>query len=413
MNAEIISVGTELLLGEILNTDAHFLAKELSEIGIDVYHQTVVGDNHDRLYNAVKTALDRSDIVIASGGLGPTPDDITKEVLAECMDEELVLDEKSLNDIQEYFRKIGRKMVESNKKQAYLPENCIIMKNNHGTAPGCIIDKNGKIVIMLPGPPSELKPMYYESVKPYLKSKSEKMLYSKVLQIIGAGESSVAEKLKDMMENMTNPTVAPYAKDVGVRLRITAKCSSEEQGKELIAPVEKQIRDILGDCVYAEGDISVPEIAVKMLMDRNMTISAAESCTGGMFAQMLTEISGVSKIFNESFVTYANTAKMKYLGVEEDIIEKYGVVSEEVARQMAVGVCEKTGADVGIGITGIAGPDGGTPDKPVGLVYVGICVNSNVEVKKLTLTGNRHKIRYAVCIYAYDAIRKALLKISE
>ena len=411
MNAEIISVGTELLLGEILNTDAHFLSQELSEIGVDVYHQTVVGDNHDRLYSAVKTALERCDIVIASGGLGPTPDDITKEVLAECMDEKLVLDEESLNDITAYFKKIGHKMVDNNKKQAYLPEHCTVLKNNHGTAPGCIMEKNGKIVAMLPGPPSELKPMYLDYVKPYLQKKSEEFLYSKVLHIIGIGESAVADKLKDMMEKMTNPTVAPYAKEVGVRLRITAKCKSEDEGEKLIAPIEKKIRDILGDCIYGTGDDTLQETVVKLLMDKNMTVSSAESCTGGMFAEMLTEISGVSQIFNESIVTYANEAKMKYLGVSKETLDKYGAVSEQTAYEMAEGLCSRTGADVGVGITGIAGPDGGTAEKPVGRVYVGVCVRGNVEVKRLTLAGNRHKVRYAACINAYDMVRRALLKL--
>lgn len=411
MNAELISVGTELLLGEILNTDAQFLSEQLSEIGINVYHQTVVGDNHDRLYNAVMSALERSDIVIASGGLGPTPDDITKEVLAECMEEKLVLHEESLADITEYFNKIGHTMVENNKKQAYLPENCIVLKNNNGTAPGCIIEKNGKIVVMLPGPPKELKPMYLESVKPYLQGKSDTLLYSKVLQIIGIGESAVAQKLEDMMNNMTNPTVAPYAKDVGVRLRITASCKNETEGKLLIAPVEEKIREILGICVYGEGEETLPEATAKMLVERKMTISSAESCTGGMFAQMLTDIAGVSSIFNESVVTYANEAKMEYLGVRKDTLDKYGAVSEQTAYEMAEGICRNTGADVGVGITGIAGPDGGSEQKPVGLVYVGVCINGKVTVKRLTLAGNRQKVRYSACINAYDMVRRGILKI--
>ncbi len=412
MNAEIISVGTELLLGEILNTDAQFLSQQLSEIGINVYHQTVVGDNYERLKNAVMTAIQRCDIVIASGGLGPTPDDITKEVIAECMGEKLVLHKESMNLLTDYFARLNRTMTENNKKQAYLPENnCVVLKNNNGTAPGCIIEKNGKTVIMLPGPPKELKPMYLESVKPYLQKKSDKILYSKVLQIVGIGESAVAQKLKDMMENMENPTVAPYAKDVGVRLRITARCKNEAEGGALIASVEKEIRELLGDYVYGEGEQTLPQVVAKMLSDRKMTISAAESCTGGMFAQLLTDIAGVSEIFNESVVTYANEAKMKYLGVRSETLDKYSAVSEQTAYEMAEGICKMTGADVGVGITGIAGPDGGSEQKPVGLVYAGVCVRGKVTVKKLNLSGSRNKIRYAACINVYDIIRKELMNL--
>lgn len=408
MNAELISVGTELLLGEILNTDAQYLAKELSDIGIDVYRQTVVGDNHDRLSDAIKTALSRSDIIILSGGLGPTPDDITKEVLAECMEEKLVLDEGSLEDLNRYFAKIGREMTENNKKQAYMPEHCTVLKNHNGTANGCMVEKNGKLAFVLPGPPSELKPMYIESVKPYLQSKSEKFLYSRDLHIIGIGESAVAEKLDSMMRNMTNPTVAPYAKTVGVRLRIAASCADKDEGERMIAPVEKEIRKLIGNHIFGTGDDTIQEVVAAEIKKRGMTISSAESCTGGMFAQMLTEIPGVSDIFRESIVTYANEAKVKYLGVNPNTIDTYGVVSEKTAYEMAKGLCEKTGADVGVGITGVAGPDGGTAENPVGTVYVGVCVNGSVTVKRLQLAGNRHKVRYSACIYAYDMIRRAL-----
>ncbi len=311
MNAEIISVGTELLLGEILNTDAQYLSQKLSEYGVDVYRQTVVGDNPERLKNAVMTALEGSDIVITSGGLGPTQDDLTKEILCECMGEELVLHKESLDAMKSYFERINRPMVKINEKQAYMPKNGIIMPNENGTAPGAIIEKNGKTVIMLPGPPNELKPMFENSVQPYLKSKSEYVFVSKVLQIFGIGESSVAEKLDNMLKNYTNPTVAPYAKTAGVRLRITAKCKTEDEGESLIAPVEKEIREVLGEAVFGEGDAEINEVVSDMIRQRKMTISAAESCTGGMFVKMITDLPGSSDILNESVVTYANEAKMK------------------------------------------------------------------------------------------------------
>ncbi len=411
MNAEIISVGTELLLGEILNTDAQFLAEQLSLVGIDVYYQTVVGDNRERLAQSVKTALERADIIITSGGLGPTPDDLTKEVLSECMDEKLVMDNESLEYIREYFRSIGGEMSANNEKQAMMPESCIILKNNNGTAPGCIIEKNGKTAIMLPGPPNELVPMFKESVLPYLKSKSEYILYSRVLQIFGIGESMVASRLEDMMNKYENPTVAPYAKTSGVRLRITAKCRNEEEGRKLIEPVEAQIREVLGDTIYGCGDETMQEALVAELRKKKLTISAAESCTGGTFAGMITDVAGSSEVFNESVVTYANEAKMKYLGVKSETLDKFGAVSENTAEEMAAGIRRNTGADIGIGITGIAGPGGGTPEKPVGLVFVGIASKNGVRVKKLNLKGSREKIRYAVCMNALDMARREALEL--
>lgn len=408
MNAEIISVGTELLLGEILNTDAQYLAQKLSEIGVEVYHQTVVGDNEKRLRDAVMTAIDRADIVITSGGLGPTQDDITKEVVCDCMGEELVLHKESLDAMQNYFARINKPMVKMNEKQAYMPKNGIVLPNNNGTAPGAIIEKNEKIAIILPGPPNELKPMYAESVEPFLKSRSEYIFVSKVLQIFGIGESAAAQKLDDILKNSENPTVAPYAKTAGVRLRITAKCTDEKEGYALIAPVEEQIRAILGDDIFAEGEVEINQVVSDMLRERKMTISAAESCTGGLFAKMITDLAGSSDILNESIVTYANSAKMKYLGVSAETLEKYGAVSRQTAFEMAEGICRQSGADVGVGITGIAGPGGGSAEKPVGLVYAGVCINGETEVKELRLTGTREKIRHSVCVNVFDFIRRKL-----
>lgn len=408
MIAEIISVGTELLLGEILNTDAQYLSQKLSEIGVEIYHQTVVGDNEQRLRAAVMTALGRTDIVITSGGLGPTQDDITKEVVCDCMEEELVLHKESLDAMQNYFKRINKPMVSMNEKQAYMPKNGTVLPNNNGTAPGAIIEKNGKIAIILPGPPNELKPMYEESVEPFLKSRSEYIFVSKILQIFGTGESAVAQKLSDILENSENPTVAPYAKTAGVRLRITAKCKDEKEGYALIAPIEEKIRSVLGDDIFGEGDIEINQVVSDMLRERKMTISAAESCTGGLFAKMITDLAGSSDILNESIVTYANSAKMKYLGVKAETLEKYGAVSEQTAFEMAEGICRQSGADVGVGITGIAGPGGGSEEKPVGLVYAAVCINGETEVKELRLTGSREKIRHSVCINVFDFIRRKL-----
>lgn len=408
MNAELISVGTELLLGEILNTDAKFLSEQLSILGINVYYQTVVGDNKKRLAQSLSTALLRADAVIVSGGLGPTPDDLTKEVIAEVMDEELVLDNESMEAIRLYFEKTNREMPKSNIKQAMMPKNSIILKNNNGTAPGCIIEKNGKIVIMLPGPPNELEPMFCESVAPYLKEKTGGALYSHTFKIFGIGEAKVAELFKDMMEKGTNPTLAPYAEVAGVRLRLAAYAKNEEEGKKLISEARKRITNEIGEYIYSEEDKTLPEVVTKMLVEKSLTISAAESCTGGMFAKMLVDIPGCSEILGESFVTYSNEAKMKYLGVKSETLNKFGAVSEDVAKEMAEGVAKVAGTDIGVGITGIAGPDGGSADKPVGLVYAAVCINGETEVKRLNLSGSREKVRYAATLNAFNMIFKRL-----
>lgn len=404
MNAEIISVGTELLLGEILNTDAKFLAEELSVLGINVYYQTVVGDNRQRLKNALALAFSRADLVIASGGLGPTPDDLTKEVIAEAMGEKLVLDEESLHSIMEYHRRMKREMPESNKKQAMMPEHGMILPNGNGTAPGCIIEKDDKIAIMLPGPPSELMPMFREYVKPYLLKKSEGMLYSETIKIFGIGESRVAEMFQDMMEKGTNPTLAPYAETAGVRLRLTAFAKNAAEGTKIMAEAKKRIIDELGEYIYAEEDKTLPQVVVERLRAEGLHAAAAESCTGGMFAKMIVDIPGCSEVLNESIVTYSNEAKMKYLSVRKETLSHFGAVSRETAVEMAEGICEAAKSDVGVGITGIAGPDGGSAEKPVGLVYIAVKYKEMLTVRELFLSGDRERIRYTACLNAFDMI---------
>lgn len=407
MVAELISVGTEILLGEILNTDAKFLATELSELGIDVYHQVVVGDNENRLSEAVKQALERSDIVIASGGLGPTPDDITKEVIADVLDEKLVLHEDSLKRMEDYFARINRVMVKSNIKQAMMPENnSIVLPNSCGTAPGCIIEKNGKIVIILPGPPSELEAMFRLSVKPYLEEKAGSKLYTKTLHIFGIGESAVAERFSELMEKGVNPSVAPYAKTGEVHLRIAHKAKSQKEADAVLSSTTEYIKSQIGEFVYSQDGKSLNEKVVELLIKNKKTISCAESCTGGLLAKMITDVSGASDVINESYITYANASKERILGVEHDEIEKFGVVSADVAKQMAKGVRRISGSDIGVGITGIAGPGGATDKKPVGLVYVAVSTDDKTEVKELRLNGDRQRVRYVTCLNAFDMIRK-------
>jgi nicotinamide-nucleotide amidase len=410
MKAEIIAIGTEILLGDIVNSNAQYLAQELAALGIDMYYQQVVGDNEKRIIHAFDEAYSRSDIIITTGGLGPTEDDLTKEVAAKYFNKKLLPDEESIEKIKNYFKHRERKMTENNLKQGLIPEGAIIINNDNGTAPGVIIEENNKIMIILPGPPKEMKPMFEETVKPYLEKKSDSTLVSKVVKILGIGESAVAAELKDIMDVQTNPTIAPYAKEVGVMLRITAKAASKEEAIELINPVENEIRNRLGDNVYAIEDISVEDVVAKLLIEKKFTISTAESCTGGMIAATLINYPGISEVFLEGAVTYSNEAKHNRLGVKNETLETYGAVSEETAREMAIGIAKIAKTDVSIITTGIAGPGGGTEEKPVGLVYIGVYVEGNVTVKRCIFNGNRSRVRLQATTTGLDMLRRILIK---
>lgn len=410
MKAEIIAVGTEILLGDIINSNAQYLAKELAALGIDMYYQQVVGDNEKRILHAFDEAYSRSDIIITTGGLGPTDDDLTKEVAAKYFNKELFTDEESIEKIKNYFKFRQRKMTPNNLKQGLIPEGSIVINNNNGTAPGVIIEENNKIMIILPGPPREMKPMFEETVRPYLQERSDSVLVSKMIKILGIGESAVAEDVKDLMDAQTNPTIAPYAKEVGVMLRVTAKAESEEGALRLITPIEEEIKKRLGDNVYATEDISIEDVVAKLLISKKLTISTAESCTGGMIAGTLINYPGISEVFLEGAVTYSNEAKHKRLGVKNETLDKYGAVSEETAREMAIGIANTAGTDVSIVTTGIAGPDGGTEEKPVGLVYIGVYVKGQVTVQKHIFNGNRSRIRLQATITGLDMLRRILIK---
>lgn len=409
MRAEILAVGTEILLGNIVNTNAQYIANRLAELGIEVYHQSVVGDNAERLMQAYDLAFKRADLVITTGGLGPTKDDLTKEVAFEYFGKKAVLHEELLKEIEDYFKKINMPMSENNKKQAFFPEDAIIMKNKNGTAPGCIIEEGNKILAVLPGPPREMKLMFEESLVPYLKKFQDSVLVSKTLRVIGLGESNVAEIIDDILENSKNPTVAPYAKEGLVTLRITAKAENEEEGKKLIISVEKEIRERLGISVYGEGDITLEEVVGKILVENNLTIATAESCTGGLLGGAIINYPGISKVFKEGFITYSNEAKIKRLNVSEKTLKNFGAVSSETAAEMAKGAALSSGSDIGISTTGIAGPGGGTKEKPVGLVYVGLYIKGEVKTKELHLVGNRQRIRNMTVMRALDWLRRELI----
>lgn len=418
MKAEIISVGTEILLGDIVNTNSQFLAKELAALGIEVYHQSTVGDNKQRLLECFDESLKRSDLVITTGGLGPTGDDMTKETAAEYFGQELELHKPSLEVLESFFVKTGKKMAKNNMKQVYFPKDAIVLKNNNGTAPGAILKKDDKSIIVLPGPPREMKAMFNESVKPYLQQFTNEMLVSKTLRLYGIGESNLELEILDIIDEQTNPTVALYAKELEVTIRITAKAKNEELAFELIKPVEEKIKDRVGKYVYTEGDISVSEgesvledAVSKLLVEKNLTIAVAESCTGGLVSSSLINYPGISSVFLEGCVTYSNEAKMKRLGVKKETLEEFGAVSEQTAIEMAEGVSKGLGANIGISTTGVAGPGGGTEEKPVGLVYTAIYINGKTIVKKNIFNGDRRKIRLRATRDLLNELRIQLEKL--
>lgn len=413
MTAEILAVGTEILMGQIANTNAQYISRRLAELGINVYFHTVVGDNAGRLEETLKRALSRSDIVITTGGLGPTKDDLTKETISRALNRNLVLHEDILEKIKNYFEKRNRKMSEINIKQAYLPENSIVIPNPNGTAPGCIIEDSGKTVIMLPGPPKEMQPMFDETVFNYLRQKTGIMLVSKMLKIFGIGESDIETRLMDLIENQSNPTIAPYASQGEVTIRVTARCSNHDEAAALLSPVVGEIKSRLGDFVYSEDGEPLEKVVFNLLKENRLVLATAESCTGGLLAGKITDIPGSSEVFERGYVTYSNRAKAEDLGVSWDTLNKYGAVSRETAVEMVTGLKNKTGASAGVAITGIAGPGGGTEEKPVGLVYVAAYVNDNIVCKKLQLSGNRERIRNDSCLNALDMLRRLILGMEQ
>lgn len=413
MKVEILAVGTELLMGQIANTNAQYISDRLPQVGVGVYYHSVVGDNPERLEECLRSALERSDAVIMTGGLGPTKDDLTKETAAKVMGKSLVLHQPSMDRLHSYFQKVSRPMTENNLKQAYMPEGCIIIENNRGTAPGCIMEAEGKAVILLPGPPSEMKPMFDDTVMPYFRQKSDTLLFSKHLRIFGIGESAMEDRLMDLIEGQENPTIAPYAKEGEVTLRLTARCKTEKEGEKLIAPVLEEIKKRLGSFVYTEAGEEMEKVTAGLLLSTGTTLSLAESCTGGLLAAKLTDFPGISQVFDRCMVTYSNRAKEACLGVKSETLEQFGAVSSQTAKEMAQGVRKTSGTDLGLSITGIAGPGGGTADKPVGLVYVALATQDDTFCKELRLWGTRERIRHVTCLHALDMIRRQLLGLEQ
>ncbi len=413
MIAEIVSVGTELLMGQIVNTDAQFLARRLAALGITMYRQSTVGDNPGRVKEAVREALSRADLVITTGGLGPTEDDLTKEMVAEALGLPMVRHDEVVEGIRRYFESTGREMTPNNLRQADFPEGARLMPNRKGTAPGCIAEKDGKRVAVLPGPPHELIDMYEQQLEPYLLSLSDQVIASRFLHIVGVGESIVETRLMDLF-HWESPTLALYCAPGEVTARLTVRCGKDVDPAPLLEPLEKEIRARLGESVYAEGlDASMPKTVVEMLTARKETVSVAESLTGGMLASRLVDVPGASAVLGESYVTYANEAKERLLGVSGETLRAHGAVSEQCAREMAEGCRRASGADWALATTGIAGPDGGTPEKPVGTVYIACAGRQGVVVKALKLRGDRTRVRSMTCLYAMDLLRVSMKNTKE
>ena len=410
--AELIAVGTELLLGNIANTDAQTLSKELSALGINVFYHTVVGDNPERLRRAVETAKTRADIIITTGGLGPTCDDLTKNVLAECFGKKLVYNEEAAQRMEAYFRRLHPDtgaMTENNYQQAYLPEGCVPFQNDWGTAPGCGFEADEVRVIMLPGPPSECGPMFRERAVPYLRDWTDGAIVSRTLRIFGMGESAVEAQLRDRMNAMKNPTLAPYAKEGEVELRLTAKAGDEASARALIAPAEEALRKRFGDLVYGVDVPSLEHVCLELLKEKGLTVSVAESCTGGLLAQRLTDLPGSSAAFKGGVVSYWSQVKHDILGVPNDLLFQYGAVSDPVARAMAEGVRTLAGSDLALAVTGVAGPDPDDRGNPVGLVYVAVAGQGETYVRVVHAAGSRQRIRTVSASHALDLLRRRLM----
>ena len=413
MIAEIVSVGTELLMGQIVNTDAQFIASHLAPLGYQVFYQITVGDNPARLTSVVRDAIARADVVLFTGGLGPTYDDLTKETVADALGLEMAIVPEEEARLRAYFASRGHVMTPNNLKQARFPRNGAILPNPNGTAPGCIMEAGGKAAILMPGPPRELYPMFTNHVLPYLEARSGVRLYSRELRAFGMGESELTYRIRDIIAAQTNPTVAPYVKTGEVTLRVTAQCRDEAEGERLAAPMIDAICERLGPIVYSTHGEPLPALCVRLLREQERTLAIAESCTGGLLTSSIVDVPGCSACLIEGAVTYANDAKMRRLSVSAQTLDTDGAVSSRCAREMAEGLRSAAGANYALATTGIAGPDGGTPEKPVGLVYVALASADGTAVRELHLSGDRARIRALSTLHALDLLRRALLGLPQ
>ncbi|MBN2897909.1 MAG: competence/damage-inducible protein A [Clostridia bacterium] len=409
MKACILSVGTELLMGSILNTNTKYLSEKLNEYGIAVLYHVSVGDNPERVKAIFDYYLDKVDVIIATGGLGPTQDDLTKEVISEAMGCELIRNDAIYEKIEGFFTSTGRVMTANNAKQALVPDCGMALENDMGTAPGIYIGKNDKHVFLLPGPPREMTHLFELHVGPMIAKLQSQIISSKYIKVFGMGESAVEDRLLHLINGQVNPTIATYAKRGEIEVRVTASGKSLEETEKLLAPVVAEIQEDFGEAIYSIEGGTLAEIVGNMLIEKGVTLSLAESCTGGLLAGTLTSISGISSVLHAGFVTYSNEAKVAMLGVSEETLKQHGAVSEETALEMIQGLKSRTDSDVAVSITGIAGPGGGTAEKPVGLVYIGIAYFDSYEVHKFNFTGDRERVRDYTVLNALNLIRKKML----
>ncbi len=412
MAVETISVGTELLLGQITDTNATYMSRRLAEIGQNVHYRTTVGDNQERIVACIRRALERADVVVLCGGLGPTSDDLTREAMAEACGRGMWRDPASEDAIRAIFEARRIPMAEMNLKQADVPDGAEAIPNSCGTAPGVSMEYEGKLLFAVPGVPSEMRAMMDQSVIPALVERGlagVETIVSRVLRVMGLGESTCARLVQDLLLEQQNPTVAPLAGNGEVTLRITAKAASEAEARRMIASLESEIRARLGSHVYGADEENLEQVVVRTLIDHGLTLATAESCTGGLIGCRITDVSGSSECYLGGVVSYSNETKMELLGVDRLILEQYGAVSREVAEAMAVGVRRRLGADIGVSATGIAGPGGGSEGKPVGLVYIGLARDDDVSVTEHRFgqdrLGNKHRTSQA----ALDLIRRTLI----
>ncbi len=411
MNCELISVGTELLTGDILNTNVMYLSKELSVNGFSVLYHTTVGDNPDRLREVVEKALTRSELIITTGGLGPTQDDLTKETIADIFGMEMELIPSVEKKLQAFFARRGETMTENNLRQAYVPKGAEMLDNPRGTAPGIMIQKDGKTVIMLPGPPHEMAGMYEDKVEPILHKLKNQIVLSRYYMISGIGESKVEDMIMDIVDRQDNPTIATYAKIGEVMIRLTANGQDKEAINALLDKYEAIIEERFGHHIFAHSQDNLETVVGRLLMDHDLTVAFAESCTGGLVASKLAEIPGISKSLKMGLVTYSNEAKMQLLHVKKETLDAYGAVSEQTCREMCENLRDISGCDITASITGIAGPGGGSKEKPVGLVYVGVCYKGKTTIKKYLFDDSRRVVQMRTANKVFHQIRKAVLDI--
>ena len=410
MKTAILTVGTEILFGQIVNTNAAFLSKELQNMGYDVMYHYSVGDNPGRLKELIAFAFHDCDLILTTGGLGPTQDDLTKEVIAEAMGDVIVENGECMKALLDNYKRAGRTMTPNNLKQAYMPSRARVLPNDAGTAPGFALEKDGKLIISMPGPPREMKRMFELQVKPILESMQDSVIFYRILRTFGLGESSMETVLLPLIDGQTDPTIATYAKEGECSLRVASKRATKEEAIEAVDRMIEDVNQLIGEYIYSYDDEDLVDVVGKLLLEKHITISCAESCTGGLFAAALTDIPGISEVFERGIVTYSNRAKMEELGVKAETLDKFGAVSPETACEMAAGLAEKTGSDLCISVTGIAGPGGGTAEKPVGLAYIGISYKGQVKTveskyRNVNRKWNRHYALLAMLNQVYQLIK--------